>query len=101
MKIYVIGNKDTVLGFRLNGVDGSVVASAAEARQALESALDSEDIGLLLVTRQWGATMQDRMDHLKMHSLAPVVLEIPGSAIRPPEQSIRELVRKAVGLRMD
>lgn len=101
MKVHVIGDQDTVLGFRLNGVEGRIVTRAEEARRALDAALQDDDIGLLLVTRRWCERMRTRIDRLRMQRLHPVVVEIPGPELAPPRPPIRELVRKAIGVRID
>jgi vacuolar-type H+-ATPase subunit F/Vma7 len=50
MKILVIGHPEAVLGFSLVGVHGQTATSAEEANQALDSALASSDVGIILVT---------------------------------------------------
>jgi vacuolar-type H+-ATPase subunit F/Vma7 len=50
MKILVIGHPEAVLGFSLVGVHGQTATSAEEAHQALDSALASPDVGIILVT---------------------------------------------------
>ena len=50
MKVLVIGHPEAVLGFSLVGVAGKAVTTAAEANQALDDALSSSDIGIILVT---------------------------------------------------
>jgi V/A-type H+-transporting ATPase subunit F len=98
MGVYVIGDKDTVLGFTLVGGYGVVVQSAREAREHLESALEREEIDLLLVTREWADSMRERMNRLLMTSLRPVIIEIPGKESRPSVASIDDLVRRAIGM---
>lgn len=100
MSILVIGDQDTALGFRLVGAKAEVVDSLEQARQSLEHTLGREDIELLLITREWAAQLRERIDRLKMASLRPIVMEIPGREMAPPEQSMSELVRRAIGISM-
>ena len=49
MRFYCIGDQDTVAGFRFAGVEGQVVESPAEARQALRAAAATADIGVIII----------------------------------------------------
>jgi len=100
MRIFVIGNQDAVLGFSLAGVDGRIVTNAQQARQALETALADRTIGLLLITSDAAQYARERVDALKVSSLAPLVVEVPGP--KPEEQlpSLKDLVQRAVGINL-
>ncbi len=49
MKIAVIGDSDTVLAFRLAGMEGRLARSAAEVTTLVDQ-LRREEIGLMLIT---------------------------------------------------
>jgi V/A-type H+-transporting ATPase subunit F len=98
--IFVVGDENTILGFSLMGIDGKVVESAEEARTALDDAVAREDVRIVLITEDWAAEMREKVDQLKMEMAEPLVLEVPGSAPEPTGPSLRELVEKAVGVRL-
>lgn len=100
MSIYVIGDRDTVLGMKLVGAEGTVPGNASEALRSLEQALERSDLKLVFITRDWAGQMRERIDRLKMTSLRPVVMEIPGKGLQPQGEPLSELVRKAVGVRV-
>lgn len=101
MKILVIGHPDAVLGFSLAGVGGQAVTSAEEAGRALDKALASRDIGIVLVTQDVAGMLQSRMEHLKLHSTIPLVVEIPSPEGVPGDQpSLSEIVLKAIGIKL-
>ncbi len=100
MSLFVIGDKETVLGLALAGVDGTVVESNDAAQSALDDVLQRNDITILLITQNWTAPMQERIDRLKMTTLQPVILEIPGAIPAPSSHSLRALVQEAVGMRL-
>ncbi len=100
MKIFVIGNQEAVLGFSLAGVRGEAVASAQEANNALDEALATTEAGIILVTEDIAALIETRMDQLKLRSMVPLVVEIPGPAGSPAgRQSLSEIVLRAIGVR--
>ena len=101
MKVIVIGNQQAVLGFSLVGVGGTVATNAAEVRQALDAALSTHDVGIVLVTEDVSRLIGARMDQLKLRSTVPLVVEIPGpEGVSPDQQSLSELVRRAIGIKI-
>jgi V/A-type H+-transporting ATPase subunit F len=101
MKVLVIGNPEAVLGFSLTGVSGQAATTAAEVNQALDDALSKNDIGIILVTQDVAGLIAPRMDHLKMRSTVPLVVEIPGpEGVRPGQLSLGEMVLRAIGIKL-
>ncbi|HTX80259.1 MAG TPA: V-type ATP synthase subunit F [Longilinea sp.] len=101
MKILVIGHPEAVLGFSLVGVEGMPVSTAEEANLALEKALSSPDIGIVLVTQDVSELIMSRMDELKLHSTVPLVVEIPGPAgVGPDQPTLSDIVLRAIGVKM-
>lgn len=100
MSIFVVGDKNTVLGFNLIGVDGKAVSRVDEARSTLEEALAEDGIEILLITENLTSNLREWVDELKMTSLHPVVLEIPSSEPAPSGRSLRRLVQEAIGIRL-
>jgi len=98
MKIGVVGDKDTAIGFRLAGlVDVYEVNNKEEAAKAIKELDERDDIGLIITTERIGEEIRD-----VINSLDKVVVEIPdknGPIVREYDP-IRTLVRKAVGVDM-
>jgi len=99
MKFHVIGDKQTVLGFRLVGVDGVVATEREAALEALHKAVEVKDTGIILITEAVAAKIRDEVDARLYGMGFPLVLEIPDAA-GPAEDrpEIDEIVRKAVGI---
>ena len=101
MKVLVIGHPEAVLGFSLAGVNGQAVTTAEEADRALDAALASKEVGIILVTQDIAGMLQARMEDLKLHSTIPLVVEIPSPAgVSPDEPSLSEVVLRAIGIRL-
>ena len=98
MDIFVIGDENAILGFSLVGIEGRVVKSFPEAQQALDEALARSDLKILLITEDWAAQMQDRIDDLKMNNKQPLVMDIPGPGTQQQGETLRELVEKVIGI---
>jgi vacuolar-type H+-ATPase subunit F/Vma7 len=101
MKVLVIGHPEAVLGFSLVGVAGKAVTTAAEANQALDDALSSSDIGIILVTQDVSKLIEARMDNLKLHSTVPLVVDIPApEGVSPDQPSLSDIVLRAIGIKI-
>jgi V/A-type H+/Na+-transporting ATPase subunit F len=101
MKVQIIGNSAAVLGFSLAGVQGQAVSTAAETNQALDDAMSTDDIGIVLVTEDVAKLIVPRMDQLKLRSTIPLVVEIPGPKGMPADQpSLGEIVFRAIGIKI-
>jgi vacuolar-type H+-ATPase subunit F/Vma7 len=101
MKVLVIGHPEAVLGFSLVGVQGQAAATAEEVNRALDVALASHDIGIVLVTMDVSQLIEARMDDLKLHSTVPLVVEIPGpEGVGPNQPSLSDVVLRAIGVKI-
>jgi V/A-type H+-transporting ATPase subunit F len=101
MKILVIGHPEAVLGFSLAGVSGRVATNAAEVNQALDDVQASKDVGIVLVTQDVAQLIPARMEHLKLRSTIPLVVEIPAQGGVPEgQESLGEIVLRAIGIKL-
>ena len=101
MKVLVIGHPEAVLGFSLAGVSGRVATTAAELNQALDDVQASKDVGIVLVTQDVAQLIPARMEHLKLRSTIPLVVEIPAQGGVPEgQQSLGEIVLRAIGIKL-
>jgi V/A-type H+-transporting ATPase subunit F len=99
MQFYVIADEHTVTGFKLVGLEGEVVESADEAREALEKAFASSEIGIILITERIAALVREEVEAYIFGYTFPLLIEIPDRT-GPAEgrESIRQMVRSAVGV---
>jgi len=101
MKVLVIGHPEAVLGFSLAGVGGRVATTADEVNQALDEAQASRDVGIVLVTEDVAKLIPARMEHLKLRSTVPLVVEIPAEGGAPQgQESLGDIVLRAIGIRL-
>ncbi len=101
MKVLVIGHPEAVLGFSLAGLSGDAVRTVDEANVALDNALQTQDVGIVLVTQDVARMIQPRMDELKLHSTLPLIVEIPSpEGVPQGEPTLSEVVLRAIGIRL-
>lgn len=102
MKMYLISdNVDTQTGMRLAGVDGVVVHTREELKNALETALLDKNIGILLLTEKFGREFPEIVDDVKLNHKIPLIIETPdrhGTGRKP--NFITSYVNEAIGLKL-
>lgn len=89
------------MGLRLAGIEGVVVHTAQEARQAIADALSQKDVGILLITEKLASLCAEELSKIKQQRKVPLVVEMPDrhGTGRSPD-SITRFVREAIGLKM-
>jgi V/A-type H+-transporting ATPase subunit F len=99
MKFFVIGDRQTILGLRLVGIEGTFAAEREDGLAALDAAVVRKDIGIVLITEALAAKMRDEVD-ARLYGIGfPLVLEIPDASGPSPERpNVEVLVRKAIGI---
>ncbi len=94
VKIAVIGDGDTVLGFRLAGVHEAFEAySPSEAEKILSKLLEREDVALILITDSLASGM--KLPDVRF----PIILTVPDRKSEGKgEERLMEIVRRAIGV---
>ena len=102
MKMFVISdNSDTLVGLRMAGVDGVIAHTEEEARQAIDSALTHDDIGILLINGALAKLCREQIDNIKTSRTCPLLVEIPDRfGNGRDENAIAEYIRTAVGIKI-
>lgn len=101
MKIFLIGDETTVLGYSLAGIHGVVVNNAEEAAEALETATQDPDMGIVLITQRMAAEVQPVVDEAKLKMATPIVLEIPDrSGPVEDKEAALDIVQRLIGIKV-
>ncbi|MCI6676534.1 MAG: V-type ATP synthase subunit F [Clostridiales bacterium] len=102
MKMYLISdNVDTFTGMRLAGIEGCVVHTEEELRDALQRSKQDKSIGVLLLTEKFGRDFPELVGSVKKETNQPLIIEIPdrhGTGRRP--DFITAYVNEAIGLKL-
>ncbi|MBR6336250.1 MAG: V-type ATP synthase subunit F [Ruminococcus sp.] len=100
MKLYLISdNLDTQMGMRLAGIDGVVVHGEQETAQALSSAMEKSDIGIILMTPEAVKCCSELVSKYKLERATPLITEIPDRhAETDVTAAISRYLREAVGV---
>lgn len=99
MKVIVVGDEDTVVGFKLAGVnEGYVVKTGREVEEVVTKALRDEEVAVMIVTEEVVDLAPQAFEQLYAKP-RPVVVEVPTKAgSKRVVDPIRELIRRAIGV---
>jgi len=99
--VHIIGDQDTVLGYRFAGVTGEVAETEQEARDAFKRALEAPDAGILLITEKVESLIQDEVLAHKVSAKPPymaIVEDIWGA--HGKRKALQDMIFEAVGIRI-
>ena len=99
-KIVVIGGEDAVFGLSLIGLDGRIVSSVGEARQAIKNAMADRDTALILLTENYSEARPEHRDDALEDSGA-LIIEIPGPGPAKPSLALETRIEQALGVRLE
>ncbi len=96
-KIAVMGDRDSVLGFRALGLDVFPCEEAAEARRQLHH-LAHADYAVIYITEQLSSQLTSEIERYK-DSVTPAIILIPGKAgsMGLGASALKSAVERAVG----
>jgi len=99
-KIAVIGDRDTVTGFRMVGVrESSIPKTADETRKSLLDYFRDPEMGLIIITEPLAEGIEEIILELS-EAPVPVILLVPDrqGTTGAYETVLKELIRRAVGI---
>ncbi len=96
-KIAVIGDRDSVLGFKALGLD-VVFADDTQTAKAALTRLAKEDYAVIYLTEQFASEMKAEIAHYK-DSPTPAIILIPGKegSLGLGMEAVHKAVERAVG----
>ncbi len=103
MKICVVGDFDTITGFRLAGIkDTYEVEEPQSAVKVIKELFQNKDkeIGLIIITERIADDIRAELKEISEGKVIPLIVEIPDKKgpIEKKVDPIKELVKRAVGL---
>jgi len=101
MRYSIIGDEDTVLGFGIVGVSGMVVTDSSQAERAFQALLEDKETGIIIITERIADMIRPIVDKYLFAVNFPLVVEIPDRlGTKPGRPGIKELVNKAIGIKI-
>ena len=102
-KIAIIGDTDTVVGFRLAGIlNSNIPSDASTTRQALLNFSNDSNISIVIITEPLAEEIRETIEELSERPY-PVIVEIPDKSgrLEGKESPVRRLVKRAIGVELE
>lgn len=100
MAYHIIGDADTVLGYRFAGVTGDAVSTPEEARAAFQKAI-ADGQGILLITEQVEGMIEPEVKAHRLATCPPFLAVVPGLwGASGKRRSLQSLISEAVGIKI-
>ncbi|CAI1492527.1 MULTISPECIES: V-type ATP synthase subunit F [Thermococcus] len=100
MKIAVLGDRDTALGFKLAGAHEVYAFEDSplemeRLRNKLKELVERGDVGIILITERFAQRIEIP------DVTIPIILQVPDrSGSKFGEEALREIVRRAIGVEL-
>lgn len=98
-KLFLIGDDETVLGFRFAGIRGHVAEDAPAAAELFRKAIQDGDVRIVVITERIAQLIRGEIDAFTQKRGFPFVVEIADAGgPSPTRKSPSDLVREAIGI---
>jgi V/A-type H+-transporting ATPase subunit F len=99
--MHVLGDEETVLGFRLAGISGTVAEPGEGLAEQFRGLISQEQAKVVFITERLAVGIRPLVDAYRMRGTFPVVVEIPDAqGPMPGRRSIADLIREAIGFQV-
>ena len=98
---HIIGDQDTIIGFRFAGVTGTAVESEAAAREAFRETVAGGQYRILLITDRVAEWVEEDLTQHRLTSTPPYIVEVAdiwGTPVR--RKGLEQLIQEAVGIKI-
>ncbi len=97
-KIHVIGTEDTIIGFGLVGISGTVIGSAKETEQLLSTLAESKEYSIVLVNRKFLEGIEEYIKNYRLNPDNPILLDIPDESGIITYESVKDIIKRSIGI---
>jgi V/A-type H+-transporting ATPase subunit F len=101
MKVALIADFDTAIGFKLAGLkDVYVVTDGTQAEEVMNKLTKDSEIGIIIITESLANKIRQHIKEL-YKKLTPIVVEIPDKKETPiVVEFIKDIVKRTIGIEL-
>jgi V/A-type H+-transporting ATPase subunit F len=96
--VIAVGSRVFVTSFQLAGVEGIKANSAEEALNEISRIGNSADVGLILVSDDYGKQIRFQLTELRSKRPIPLVFELPSPGSTKENVDYRALLKQILGV---
>jgi vacuolar-type H+-ATPase subunit F/Vma7 len=101
MGFHILGDRDTILGFRFAGVSGSEVETPEQATEAFGRAVSCGQYEILILTESVAHILETDVVRHRLTGKAPYIVEVGDMrGTQVDRKSLAQLIQEAVGIKI-
>lgn len=100
MKIKVLGDEFTCLGFELAGIPSQKAEDRQTLRKEFNACLEDEELALILITEREAGLIRRRVDKQKTEGELPLVVEIPARSGWEERGKALKLINRVLSIKI-
>lgn len=97
----VIGERELVMGFRLIGIDATVLVDDKNAAKEFQRVFESGEHSLVLASRKIQNLLPESLRRAAEHSIDPLVVFLPTPGAGEEPESIGALTKRVLGVSLE
>ena len=97
-RIAVVGDRELVIGYRLNGIDDTFVVTEEDASKKMQQLYSSGEFGLIIASESVRGKLPATFMSQVEASIEPLVLFLPAQKESIHEESLSILAKRVLGI---
>lgn len=97
-RIAVVGDRELVIGYRLNGIDDTFIVSGDDANKKMQELYSSNEFGLIIASESVRDKLPANFLSQVESSIEPLVLFMPAQKESMHEESLSALAKRVLGI---
>ncbi|MCS7142701.1 MAG: V-type ATP synthase subunit F [Aigarchaeota archaeon] len=98
MRVVAIGGRSFVTCMKIAGTGGVVTESADEALRTINNLLSDPNVGLILVSDEYGDELSLKLNDIRSKTTLPIIYEVPAPRSQQKMVDYRALLRRVLGI---
>ena len=97
-RIAVVGDRELVIGYRLNGIDDAFIVGEEDASKKMQQLYSSGEFGLIIASESVRGKLPAKFLSQLEASIEPLILFMPAQKESIREESIPALAKRVLGI---
>jgi len=100
MKLFVLGQRDTVNGFKLAGVNGEIDTEISDIDARFNSLVNDKEYGVIFLSRRTADKLRAKVDEIKLNQPMPVIFEVEDDSSAAGGSKLLQFIKESVGIKI-
>ena len=98
MRVVAVGGRAFVSAMKLAGASAILAETAEEALRAVNSLIGRTDVGLVLVSDEYGPEFSQKLAEVSKSVTVPIIYQLPAPGSKVSRVDYRTIIRQVLGV---